>query len=129
MRPDMHSRLSVSTQRGDTVVVLPPEIDIRNAPSIGDQLFVLLDQGVVSLIMDLTTTGFCDCAGLREIVRAGRRAQALRTPACVALPAAGPVHRVAQLTGLAGRAPVRTGLAAAHRSLRRPAPEPDGAPA
>jgi anti-sigma B factor antagonist len=127
MRSVVHCDLPVSTQRGDTVVILPPEIDARNAPLIGDQLFILLDQGVPSLIMDLTTTRFCDCAGLRAIVRAGRRAHALRTPACVALPAAGPVHRVAQLTGLAGRAPVSTGLAAAHRHLHRTAREPDGA--
>jgi anti-anti-sigma factor len=122
MRPVDQRQLPVSTQRGDTVVVLPLEVDTGNASLIGAQLLSLLNQGVPSLIMDLTSTRFCDCAGLRAIVHAGRRADALRTPACVALPATGPVRRVAHLTGLARRAPVTTGVAAAHRRLRQPMP-------
>jgi anti-sigma B factor antagonist len=124
MRPI--DQLPVSMQRGNTVVVLPLEIDSLNASLICTQLLALLDQGVPSLIMDLTSTRFCDCAGLHAIVRAGRRADALRTPACVALPATGTVHRVAHLTGLAQRAPVTTGVAAAHRRLSQATPAYDG---
>jgi anti-anti-sigma factor len=110
-------RLPVSTAQGDTIVGLPAEIDTRNALLIHDELFILLNRGVAALIVDLTSTRFCDCAGLRAISRVGRRADVLRTPACVALPDAGPVRRVAELTGIIRGRQVTTGLAAAHRRL------------
>lgn len=112
-------QLPVTTVRGDTVVVLPPEIDAYNAPMIRDALFSVLDQGVTGLIVDLTTTSFCDCAGLRAITRVRRRADVLHTPACVALPDKGSVRRVAELVGFACDDQVATGLAAAHRRLHR----------
>jgi anti-sigma B factor antagonist len=110
-------QLPVSTVGGDTIAVLPPEVDAFNAPLISDALLALLDEGVPYLIVDLTTTRFCDCAGLRAVTRVRRRAGALLTPACVALPDTGSVRRVAELTGLAGDADFTTGLAAAHRRL------------
>ena len=125
MHPIGQCSLPVSTERGDTVVVLPREVDTCNASLIAAQLFALLDEGVPSLIMDMTSTHFCDCAGLQAIVRAGRRADALSTPACVALPAAGPVRRVAYLADLPRRAPVTTGVAAAHRRLHQATPAYD----
>jgi anti-anti-sigma factor len=119
-------QLRISTVQGDTIVALPAELDTANAPSVGDGLVALLNSGVPSLIMDLTATSFWDCAGVRAVVRAGRRADALCTPACVALPAGGPVHRLADLTRLASRAPVTTGVAAAHRHLLAARPLRDG---
>jgi anti-anti-sigma factor len=110
-------QLPVTTVRGDTIAVLPPEVDAYNAPMIRDALLNLLDQGVPSLIMDLTATSFCDCAGLHAITRVRRRADVLHTPACVALPDAGSVRRVAELAGFACDDQVATGLAAAHRRL------------
>ncbi|WP_329254156.1 STAS domain-containing protein [Actinoallomurus sp. NBC_01490] len=110
-------QLPVTTVRGDTVAVLPSEIDAHNAPMIRDALFNLLDQGVPSLIVDLTGTNFCDCAGLRALTRVRRRADVLHTPACVALPDTGSVRRVAELSGFMRDDQVATGLAAAHRRL------------
>ncbi|MFB9835609.1 STAS domain-containing protein [Actinoallomurus acaciae] len=109
--------LAVTTVGEDTIAVLPPEVDAHNAPLIRDALLNLLDQGVPSLIMDLTATTFCDCAGLRAITRVRRRADILHTPACVALPDTGSVRRVAELAGFACDDQVATGLAAAHRRL------------
>lgn len=99
------------------VVNLPGDIDILNARAVHDRIVALLDDGVGALIVDLTGTEFCDCAGIRGIVQAGRHAETLRTPVCVALPADGLVRRVAELTGLARELQVATGTAAAGRKI------------
>jgi anti-anti-sigma factor len=117
MRTTTPFQLPVTTVRGDSVAVLPPEVDAHNAPTICDALLNLLDQGVPSLIIDLTTTKFCDCAGLRALTRVRRRADVLHIPVCVALPDTGSVRRVAELVGFARDDQVATGLAAAHRRL------------
>jgi anti-anti-sigma regulatory factor len=77
----------------------------------------LLDGGVSSLIMNMTGTHFCDCAGIRGIVLVGQYADTLHTPVCVALPADGPVRRLAELTGLSRELQVATGRAAAERRI------------
>jgi anti-anti-sigma factor len=110
---------------GDTVVDLPGDIDVGNALAVRDRLVALLDGGVSSLIVNLTRTHFCDCAGIRGIVQAGQHAETLHTPVCVALPADGPVRRVAELTGLSRELQVTTGTAAAERWIGRP-PAPAG---
>jgi anti-anti-sigma factor len=101
----------------NTVVDLPADIDIGNAHVVRDRLVALLDDGVSGLIVNLTRTDFCDCAGIRGIVQAGQHAETLHTPVCVALPADGPVRRVAELTGLARELQVATGTAAAERRI------------
>lgn len=101
----------------NAVVDLPGDIDTGNARAVHDRIVALLDDGVSALIVNLTGTDFCDCAGIRGIVRAGRHAETLHTPVCVALPADGPVRRVAELTGLARELQVATGTAAAERRI------------
>jgi anti-sigma B factor antagonist len=59
--------------RHETVVGLPEEIDIRNAPSVAEQLISAAGSSSV-VIADMTATIFCDCAGARAIVRAHDRA-------------------------------------------------------
>jgi len=102
----------------NTVVDLPYDIDIRNACALRDRLVALLNDGVPALLMDMTATRFCDCAGIRVLVQVGQYAETLRTPVCVALPADGPARRVADLTGLSRDLQVATGTAAAECRLR-----------
>jgi anti-sigma B factor antagonist len=59
------------------VVVLPDEIDFVNADSVGERLAVAIVPGVAVVIADLTVTVFCDCAGVRSLLLAGRRASAV----------------------------------------------------
>lgn len=114
---------STTRTSGDTVVDLPGDIDIGNAWEIRDRLVTLLDGDVSALILNMTTTRFCDCTGIRVLVQVAHYAENLGTPMCVALPADGPVRRVAELTGLARELQVTTGTAAAHRYMRSiPAP-------
>lgn len=110
-----YSPLPATQAFGNTVVELPGDIDIGNAWFVRNGLVAVLDDGVSSLIVNMTHTRFCDCAGIRGIVQAGHHAEVLRTPVCVALPADGPARRVAELAGLSHRLQVATGTAAAER--------------
>ncbi len=58
------------------MVVLPDEIDLVNADSVGERLVVAVVPGVAVVIADPTVTVFCDCAGVRSLL-AGRRASAV----------------------------------------------------
>src|SRR5579862_6977744 len=61
---------------GPAVVVLPEEIDVTNADSVGTRLVAAIVPGVSVVVADLTATGFCDCAGVRSLVLAHRKASA-----------------------------------------------------
>src|SRR5690242_3839633 len=112
------ARTPVTVVKTHNIVVdLPGDIDIVNAHAVRDRIVALLDDGVTALIVNLTGTDFCDCAGMRGIVQAGRHARTLHTPVCVALPADGPVRRVAELTRLSRQVQVATGTAAAERRI------------
>src|ERR1700722_4997456 len=58
------------------VVTMPDEIDIANAEDIRDTLLAVLNQGITTLIVALTRTSFCSCAGAGAFARAHQRAQA-----------------------------------------------------
>jgi anti-sigma B factor antagonist len=55
------------------IVALPAEVDIRNAVDIAAELTMAVSRSSV-VIIDLTATRFCDCAGARTILRAHKRA-------------------------------------------------------
>jgi len=97
---------------------MPHEVDAANAPQIRDGLLTLLNKGSGPLIIDLSGTRFCDCAGARAIARANQRAVGLRTRVWVVLPADGPVRKIAELTGLTRRLPVVSSVTAAHEAMR-----------
>jgi anti-sigma B factor antagonist len=58
------------------VVVLPGEIDFRNADSVVELLVAALVPGAGVIIADLTLTAFCDCAGVRSLLLAHHKAGA-----------------------------------------------------
>jgi anti-anti-sigma factor len=101
------------------VVTMPDEIDIANAEDIRDTLLAVLNQGITTLIIDLSGTTFCACAGASAFARAQLRARAgggqvrlvTRTPI---------VRRLLAITGLDHLMPVFDSLAAA-RAVDQPA--------
>ena len=58
------------------VITLPAEIDITNAGQVREVLLSVLNQGAAVLIADLSTTTFCDSAGVSALARTFRRADA-----------------------------------------------------
>jgi anti-sigma B factor antagonist len=59
--------------RREEIVALPEEIDIRNAADVAAELTLAVSRSS-AVIIDMTATMFCDCAGARIILRAHKRA-------------------------------------------------------
>jgi anti-anti-sigma factor len=91
---------------------MPAEMDVLNAAAVREQLLVLLNRGASVLIVDMTATTFCDCAGAWAVMRASRRAGA--AGARVRLVSGGPaVRRTFGLLGIDRMIDVYSSLAAA----------------
>ena len=75
LRPDP-AKLVISVgrvlARRAVVVALPEEIDLTNAAGVAEQLTLADHHPIV--IIDMSATRFCDCAGARAIVLAHKRA-------------------------------------------------------
>jgi anti-sigma B factor antagonist len=57
----------------ESVVALPEEVDLRNAADVAEELTRAVSRSSI-VIIDMTATMFCDCAGARAILRAHKRA-------------------------------------------------------
>lgn len=84
---------------GPVVVGLPAESDITNAGDYAGQFREAIAPGVAAVVADLTTTAFCDSAGLRIIVLAHDWAKADHVELRLAVPP-GPALVVMKLIGL-----------------------------
>ena len=58
------------------VVTMPDEIDIANAGDVRDTLLAVLNQGITTLIVNMSQTTFCACSGASALARAHQRARA-----------------------------------------------------
>jgi anti-anti-sigma factor len=85
------------TQR-EVIVSLPEEIDIGNAAGVADELTSAASCNRV-VIIDMSATRFCDCAGVRAIVRAHKRATGSGAELRLVVTAA-PVRRIFDLIGV-----------------------------
>ena len=90
-----------SPARQPVVVTLPSEIDVTNASEVQNALARALESGTAVVIADATETTFCDCAGVRALTRAHRRATAAGTELRVASATSAKVGRILGLTGAA----------------------------
>jgi anti-anti-sigma factor len=99
--------------RADWVAVrLPAEIDIANAAAVCADLIAAADRGAAIVIADLTASSFCDCAGTRALIQAGRHAARRGAELRVAA-AARPLLRMFDLTGVNATLRVCPSVAAA----------------
>jgi anti-sigma B factor antagonist len=78
--------LPVHFRNGYAVAVQPAEIDITNASAVSGTLLALLNRGTLGVVADMAGTRFCDLAGMRAIVAAQRRAQAVGARLGVVIP-------------------------------------------
>ncbi len=79
-------------------VTLPAEIDIANADAVRDRLLAALSQSPAVLIADMSSTTFCDSAGVRALVQVSQRTKAARAALRVVVTAHG-VLRVLAISG------------------------------
>src|SRR5215475_2332359 len=85
---------------GVPVITAPAEIDTTTAGQLREILFEWHTRGHATVVVDMTHTRFCDSAGLRELVRAHKRARAEGGELCLVLPADSAIMRVFTVTGL-----------------------------
>ena len=110
----MEPKLTLSVHRDGHRVVLSVggEVDLATAPQLHAKLVDLVDDGVGSIVVDLTPVAFMDSTGLGVLLAAHRRAQA-GGPAIRLVCPEGPVLRVLRLTGLVPVLSVHSSLAEA----------------
>jgi anti-anti-sigma factor len=82
-----------------TTISLPAEIDIANADQVRADLLAALDQGCPTIVVDMSRTSFCDCAGVRALLCAAGRAPRAGVEIRV-VARASPVLRTFELTGV-----------------------------
>jgi anti-sigma B factor antagonist len=81
------------------IVTLPAEIDLSNAELVRQDLLSVVAQGASRVIADMTTTAFCDSAGIAALVRVVQQASARGSGLRLAAGAPA-VIRVLALTGV-----------------------------
>ena len=91
--------LDVTWSGRHAIVAMPPEIDLINAGSLGDQLSAVVSESPDAVTVDMTATTFCDSAGIRALVRAHEQAAGSGAELRLAV-GDSPVRRIIQLTGL-----------------------------
>jgi anti-sigma B factor antagonist len=84
------------------VVRLPAEIDSVNAEHVRQRLCAALTQGVRIVVADLTTTTFCDVAGVRALVRARNHAATMNAEVRLAVQP-GSVRRLLTMVSPSGQ--------------------------
>ena len=65
---------------------MPAEFDFRTASDAGKVLAGAFAPGVAAVIADFTNTGFCDTAGIHEVVKARRLALACEVELRLVIP-------------------------------------------
>ena len=102
-------RFPVRIIRGVPVVIAPDEIDITNAAALRAALLHAAVRPGTALVVDMTRTRFCDCAGLHALTAAHKRARAEGRQLRLAVTGA-QVRRLLALTALDRLIPVCTSL-------------------
>ena len=94
------------------IVTLPAEIDMASAGEAGEHLARAFTPGVRVVIADMTTTTFCDPAGIDMLLRASRRAAAHGAELRLAVPCPRRVKRP-EMLGVDAVLPICLSLQAA----------------
>lgn len=109
-------RFPVTWSGRAAVVAVPVELDLTISDGLREALLGVLNAGALGLVVDMTTTTFCDSAGIAAITRAVRRAAA--HDAIIRLAVTSPaVLRVFELVGIDRLIDVYPDVSAALASL------------
>lgn len=113
-------RCAATPFNGVFVLETPAEIDITTADQLHAALLHAIRDAHQVVVVDMTSTHFCDAAGLHTLIAAHNRAQAEGGGLRLVVPAEGAVWRVFSLTGMCRFVPC---FASLEEAL---APAPDG---
>jgi anti-sigma B factor antagonist len=85
---------------GLPVIAAPPELDVTTADQLRAVLLETAAHGHTTVVVDMTSTQFCDSCGLSILVRAHKRALEEGGELRLVIPAGGTVHGIFTLTSL-----------------------------
>ncbi|MBB4773503.1 STAS domain-containing protein [Actinomadura livida] len=90
----------------DATLLFPVEADVRNCADLHALSRQLLDEGISSLVLDLTDCQFCDSSGLNVILRTYVLAKTAGIRLSIRLPEHGMVRRTCSIAGVTRMIPV-----------------------
>jgi anti-sigma B factor antagonist len=85
---------------GVPVVTASTDIDVTTADQLRLALLEAVGRGHTTIVVDMTTTRFCDSSGLRVLVQAHKRALEEGGELRLVMPTQGAVFRIFTLTSL-----------------------------
>jgi anti-sigma B factor antagonist len=94
------------------VVSLPAEIDIANAANVRDDLVEAMTDGMRAIVVDMSSTVFCDCAGVGALLAAAKHASQAGSEFRIVATTPS-VVRIFELTGVLSALPVYPSISAA----------------
>jgi anti-sigma B factor antagonist len=107
---------------GWAILAVSGEIDVVTSGPLAYHLERLLERGDQGVVVNLSHTRFCDCSGLRALIRCHQHAHELGAQFRLVLPTpGGPVARLLFLLDIADLIPTYTSL---DQALSDPAPAP-----
>ncbi|MFL1376646.1 MULTISPECIES: STAS domain-containing protein [unclassified Nocardiopsis] len=95
----MELKISSRSQDDLAVVTVGGEIDLYTAPRLRDELITALDEGARRLVIDMSSTEFCDSTGISVLLSAMKRSRDKGGDLELVAPKAA-VMKVLQVTGL-----------------------------
>jgi anti-anti-sigma factor len=99
MRSPTGLEITELSMDGATVMLAAGDLDIATAPSLCARLHDLRGERVV---LDLSSTAFCDVAAMRAIVDESRVGRAVGGLFVLVAPAGCPARRLIEVTGMVG---------------------------
>jgi anti-anti-sigma factor len=97
------------TARPPVIMTLPQEIDLTNSAAAAAVVLGALDApGLV--IVDMSGTAFCDCAGMRMLIGFRERAEASRCTLRIVIAPKGSVARALAILGIDRMLPLYASL-------------------
>jgi anti-anti-sigma factor len=115
--------LTLEERDGIQIVRVDGEVDLSNAPALLDRLLHAVSNRSHSVILDLSSTGYLDSAGLRLVFEAQRALRERRQGLRIVAPPDTFVADVLAATGLGESVPIDRSLADAVEAVSRPAAE------
>ncbi len=111
------SRIRVQDHGGVPVVFLEGEVDFENASDVRDQLFSLLSNRPLGLIVDLSAVTFFDSRGVHVMLELAERMHARNQQLRLVVPDTNMIKRVLQLTHLDSIVPLDASVEDAARQM------------
>jgi anti-sigma B factor antagonist len=95
----MQLNITKSTHGDWVILAAEGEIDIATAPELDQAVETVISEGATAIAVDLSPAGFMDSTGLRSLILAQRKVQAVGGSMAV-VSGSGPIRRLLEVAGV-----------------------------